>query len=112
MVRPRARAGSMVGKVMDYIYKENGTDWALVAARLEESVAHAPQRIDAGVELGNAYLRLGRREEAITAYRRLLEQDKIPVEKKVAGQLQAQIDRIRTAGDLATVAPMRNPWTE
>lgn len=112
MVRPRARAGSMVGKVMDYIYKENGTDWALVAARLEESVAYAPQRIDAGVELGNAYLRLGRGDEAIAAYRRLLEQDKIPVEKKVAGQLQAQIDRIRTADDPASVAPMRNPWTE
>ena len=112
LVRPRARASSMIGRVMDYIYKEGGDDWSLVAARLEESVVHAPQRIDAAVELGNAYVRLGRRGEAITAYQRLLDQDKIPVEGKVEAMLRAQIERIHTAEDVTAVAPMRNPWME
>lgn len=112
MVRPRARASSMVGQVMDYIYKEEGDDWALVATRLEESVVHAPQRVDAAVELGNAYVRLGQRDQAIAAYQRVLVQDKIPVEKKVAGLLRAQVERVRTADDVGDVAPMRNPWME
>ena len=112
LVRPQSRAGSLKGKVMDYIYKEDGDDWALVAARLEEVVPLGPQAVDAGVELGNAYVRLGRRDEAIRSYQRLLDQDKIPVEAKVAAQLRAQIERIRTASDVAKVAPMRNPWLE
>src|SRR3546814_9240413 len=79
MERPQTRASSLHFKIMDYIYKENGSDWALVADRLEEVVAQLPQKVDAGVELGNAYLRLGRRDEAIGAYQRLLDQDKVPV---------------------------------
>jgi len=112
MTRPQARAGSLYGKVADYIYKENGDDWALVALRLEEVVAQMPQKVDAGVELGNAYLRLGRRAQAIAAYRRLLEQDKVPVEPLVAKQLEAQIARTRATRNPADVAPMRNPWLE
>src|SRR3546814_429593 len=76
MERPQTRASSLHFKIMDYIYKENGSDWALVADRLEEVVAQLPQKVDAGVELGNAYLRLGRRDEAIGAYQRLLDQDR------------------------------------
>src|SRR3546814_12084684 len=65
MERPQTRASSLHSKVMYHIYKENGSDWTLVANRLEEVVAQLPQKVDAGVELGNAYLRLGRRDEAI-----------------------------------------------
>jgi tetratricopeptide (TPR) repeat protein len=112
LVRPQSRAGSLKGRVMDYIYKEDGDDWALVAKRLEEVVPLGPQAVDAGVELGNAYVRLGRREEAIRSYQRLLDQDKVPVEEKIAAQLRAQIERVREANDVAKVAPMRNPWLE
>lgn len=112
LVRPQSRAGSLHGKVMDYIYKEDGRDWALVASRLEEVVAQLPQKVDAGVELGNAYVRLGRRDEAIRAYQRLLDQDKMPVEAKIAAQLRAQIVRVREAVDVSAIAPMRNPWLE
>lgn len=112
MERPQTRASSLHSRVMDYIYKENGDDWALVAARLEEVVAQLPQKVDAGVELGNAYLRLGRRDEAIAAYRRMLEQDKVPVEEKIAAQLRAQVELVRTAPDVAALEPMRNPWLE
>lgn len=110
--RPQTRAGALASRVSDYIYKENGDDWALVATRLEEVVAQMPQKVDAGVELGNAYLRLGRRDEAIAAYRRLLEQDKVPVEPMLAAQLQSHIDLVAAAADPAAIAPMRNPWLE
>ncbi len=112
MRRPQTRAGSLSQKVMDYIYKEDGRDWALVASRLEEVVAQSPGKVDAGVELGNAHVRLGRRTEAITAYRRLLEQKKVPVEPLLASQLQAQIKRVASAVDVAKVPPLRNPWME
>ena len=112
MRRPQTRASSMASRVSDYIYKENGDDWALVAARLEEVVAQMPQKVDAGVELGNAWLRLGERDKAVTAYRRLLEQDKVPLEPMLAEQLQAHIDRVAAATDLSAVEPMRNPWLE
>lgn len=112
LVRPQSRAASLHGKVMDYIYKEDGRDWTLVAERLEEVVAQLPQKVDAGVELGNAYVRLGRRDEAIRSYRRLLDQDKMPVEAKIAAQLRSQIGRVRQAADVSSVAPMRNPWLE
>lgn len=112
MRRPQTRAGSLYGKVKDYIYKENGKDWKLVSDRLEEVVAQLPAKVDAGVELGNAYLRQGRRAEAIVAYRGLLTQTKVPVEPSIAAQLKAQIAAIEAAPKDATVAPMRNPWLE
>lgn len=112
MTRPQTRAGSLYAKVGDYIYKENGQDWKLVSERLEEVVAQLPQKVDAGVELGNAYLRQGRRKEAVIAYRRLLTQDKVPVEPSIAAQLKGQIARIEAAPDGFAIAPMRNPWLE
>lgn len=110
--RPQTRAGSMADKVADYIYKEDGNDWALVAARLEEVVIHLPAKVDAAVELGNAYLRLGERDKAIRVYQRLLDQEKVPVEPKLAEQLKAKIEEIRTARHVAAVQPLRNPWME
>jgi len=102
----------MFGKVSDYIYKEGGNDWAPVAARLEEVVVQLPAKVDAGVELGNAYLRLGKREQAIAAYQRLLDQKKVPVEPLIASQLKAHISAVRSAPDPAKIAPFRNPWLE
>src|SRR3546814_9904698 len=96
---------------MDYIYKQNGRDWALVASRLEEVVAQLPQEVDAGVELGNAYLRLGRRDAAIGAYQRLLDQDKVPVEEKIAAQLRAQIELARENGRAQVWTPFTNANT-
>ncbi|MEG2942000.1 MAG: tetratricopeptide repeat protein [Thermomonas sp.] len=112
MHRPQTRAGALFSKVSDYIYKDGGDDWKLVSDRLEEVVAQLPAKVDAGVELGNAYLRQGRRAEAIAAYRGLLTQTKVPVEPSIAAQLKAQIAAIETAPKDATVEPMRNPWLE
>ncbi len=112
LVRPKARAGSMNGKVMDYIYKENGQDWALVAKRLEEVVSVSPAMIGSAAELGNAYLRLGDRERAIRAYRRPLEQKQMPVDVELARRFREQIARVETARDLKQVPMLRNPWME
>src|SRR3546814_13619514 len=112
MERPQTRASSLHSKVMDHIDKENGSDWTLVANRLEEVVAQLPQKVDAGVELGNAYLRLGRRDEAIGAYQRLLDQDKVPVEEKIAAHLRAQTELARAAPAVAAPEPMPHPWPQ
>ncbi|AKC86550.1 tetratricopeptide repeat protein [Pseudoxanthomonas suwonensis] len=110
---PRARAHGMQSKAIDYIYKERGEDWRLVALRLEEVVALFPQSVASGIELGNAYVRLGDGPDAIRAYRRFLDQDKAPVDAGVRRQVEAQIAGIRAAGDqVAAVGPMRNPTLE
>lgn len=111
-IRPQSRASGINAKVIDYIYKDGGTDWALVATRLEEVAALMPQKIDTGIELGNAYVRLGKRDDAIAAYRRLLENDKAPVDADVADELRVQIERLTVAEDVAAVEPLRNPWLE
>jgi hypothetical protein len=112
LVRPKARAESMYGKVMDYIYKENGKDWALVAKRLEEVASVSPAMLGAAAELGNAYLRLGDREHAMRAYRRPLEQDKMPVDAALAGRFREQIARVEASADPEQVPLLRNPWLE
>lgn len=111
-VRPQTRAGSLYGKVEEYIYKENGDDWPLVAKRLEEVVARLPQSVAPAVELGNAYVRMGNGPAAIKAYRRLLDQEKVPVDPLVRQQLEAQIAQIESNADLSGLKPVRNPWLE
>lgn len=111
-VRPRTRAASLSEKVIDYIYEEAGDDWALVARRLEEVVALLPQKVDAGVELGNAYLRLGDGARAIAAYRRLLDQKRVPLDALIRKQLEAQVALVAATPDPSRVEPMRNPWLE
>ena len=111
-VRPQTRADSLSDRVMDYIYKEDGKDWALVARRLEEVAVLMPQKMDAGVELGNAYLRLGDGKNAIRAYRRLLDQKKIPLDELIRKQVQTQITWVAGATDPSTLEPMRDPWLE
>lgn len=112
LVRPKARASSMNGQVMDYIYKENGKDWALVAKRLEEVAAVTPANLATAAELGNAHLRLGDRAAAIRAYRRPLEQTQMPVDDDLARSFREQIVRVQQAPDPKQVPPMRNPWME
>jgi len=110
--RPKARAGSMNGKVMDYIYKENGQDWALVAKRLEEVASVSPAMLGTAAELGNAYLRMGDGPRAIRAYRRPLEQTRMPVDAELAQRFRAQITRVEAAPDPKQVPLLRNPWME
>lgn len=109
---PRGRAEAMGGRVFDYIYKENGQDWAKVALRLEEALKELPMAIPGYFELGNAYLRLGRREDAIRAYNGMFVQKQMPIDPLVAKQVHAQIDALEAGTPLAQLKPLRSPWLE
>ena len=109
---PRGRAGAMGSRVFDYIYKENGRDWAKVALRLEEALKVLPMAVPGYFELGNAYLRLGRREDAIRAYNGMFVQKQMPIDPLVAKQVHAQIDALKAGTPLAQLKPLRNPWLE
>ncbi|MEP6907542.1 MAG: hypothetical protein ABI858_06120 [Pseudoxanthomonas sp.] len=111
-VLPRTRASGIGGKVFEYIYKENGDDWALVARRLEEVAKFFPQSASIGIELDNAYVRLGNKPAAIRAYRRPLQQDKAPVDARIRAQIEAQVALIEGHSDLSKLKPLRNPEME
>lgn len=109
---PRGRAGAMASRLIDYIYKEKGNDWAKVAARLEEVLHELPMAVPGYFELGNAYVRLGRRDDAIRAYGGMFVQKQMPVDALVAKQVHAQIDRLKSGAPMAEIKPLRSPWTE
>jgi len=111
-ILPRTRAGSMSGKVFDYVYKDNGDDWGLVARRLEEVAEYFPQSASTAIELGNAYVRMGDGAAAIRAFRRPLDQDKAPIDARIRDQIEAQIKRIEAGADLSAMRPLRNPEME
>ena len=112
MTNPMGRAQSVYYKTVEYLYREGGTDHALVARRLEEVVKVVPPHAGAGIELGNAYLRLGKYEDARVAYQRLLDQKQVPLEALVRGQLEAQLALIASGTDVTRLKPVRNPWME
>jgi tetratricopeptide (TPR) repeat protein len=112
MTDPMGRAGSLYHRAMEYLYRENGRDDALLAKRLEEVVKVLPPHAGAGIELGNAYLRLGRPADARVAYRRLLDQQQAPVEALVRAQVEAQLALIDKGVDATRLKPLRNPWME
>ncbi|RZA30390.1 MAG: hypothetical protein EOP92_34985 [Lysobacteraceae bacterium] len=111
-VLPRTRAASMGAKIFDYIYKDNGDDWQRVARRLEEVAALFPQSASTGIELANAYVRLGDGLAAVRALRRPLDQHKAPVDARIRDQIQARITLIEQGADLSTLKPLRNPEME
>ena len=55
---------------------------------------------------------LGDGARALAAYRRLLEQDKVPLDALIREQLETQIAVVAASPDASKVAPMRNPWLE
>lgn len=112
MTNPMGRAASVYYKTMEYLYRKDGTDSALVARRLEEVVKVLPPHVGAGIELGNAYLRLGDAAAARGAYRRLLDQKEMPVQALVRAQVEAQLARIDAGDDPASIKPLRNPEME
>ena len=110
---PDVRAGGMLDRVMRYIYSEGGTDWALVAERLEEVIAVRPYHFTAALELGNAYLRLGRRDDALRAYRTpLAHLDRGIMGPESVAQFREQIARLDGGDPLDQVPLLRNPWLE
>ena len=111
-VQPKSRLGAMYGRIMKYVYTENGSDWKLVAQRAQEIVDVFPQHTPAAIELGNAWLRLGDRDRARSSYAIPLDQTMLPVEAGTRAELVAQIARIDAVPALDAIAPLRNPAME
>lgn len=60
-----------------------------------------------------AHLRLGDVAAAAAAYRRPLQQDKMPVEPLVKSQIETQLALLARPGiSAADIKPLRNPWME
>jgi len=112
IVDPRARARGIGARLYDYLYRDKGEDWDLVARRSEEVLQVDPFAIPVYLELGNARLRLGQREPALAAYRDLLEQTRFPVDAAILARLREHIARIEASEHLDGIDPMRNPWLE
>ena len=71
-----------------------------------------PMAVPGHFELGNAYVRLGKRDDAIVAYRRMFEQKTMPVDPLVAAQVKAQIALLQSGAPMSSIKPMHSPWRE
>ena len=107
---PDARAQSVYNRVMEFIYRDGKQDWPRVAARLAEVNAQLPYHVGAGVELGNALLRMGERDAARQAYQRLLVTADSQLDPLTRAALQRQVAAL--SGGSNEVTPLRNPWLE
>ena len=77
---------------------------------LEESFALDPRAFFVALELGNQYLKLGNRDEAINAYQRAL--DNCPTEDSNGNLISEQIERLMSSTSLEGIQPLRNPAME
>jgi hypothetical protein len=76
---------------------------------LSRSVALDPKAFFVALELGNQYLKIGNREEALRAYR--VAQQNAPPSDDIAELLTRQIERVQSA-PLSQVQLLRNPGLE
>jgi hypothetical protein len=76
---------------------------------LSESLAVDPKAFFVALELGNQYLKLGKREEALKAYR--VAKEHAPPSDETAELLARQIQLVETE-PLERVQPLRNPAAE
>jgi len=76
---------------------------------LSEAVALDPKKFHNAVELGNQYLNLGKREEALRAYR--IAKENAPADDAISELLTRQIERV-AAEPLEQISPLRNPKIE
>lgn len=112
VVHPRTRASGIAARLYDYVYRDNGDDWAMVAERIEEVLQVNPFMVPLHFELGNARVRLGQREPALAAYRAFIDQQLVPMDPNVVAMVQGQVRLIEQTEGLDGVAPLRAPWME
>ena len=105
---PEARVTSLTVRAMNKIYTaEPDAEGAIKL--LSEAVAINPKKFSNAVELGNQYLKLGNREEALRAYR--IAKENAPAADEISELLARQIKRVATE-PLEQISPLRNPEIE
>ena len=109
-VAPMVRAYSIRHHVLEAIFKNPAPDWTLIAAKLEEVVQALPWSSSSAVLLGNAHLRLERREQAIVAYEHALRE--AVAADPMRPLLQAQIAKLRSGRALSEIPPLRSALLE
>jgi tetratricopeptide (TPR) repeat protein len=77
---------------------------------LEESFSLDPNAFFVALELGNQYLKLGNRDEALNAYMNALVN--CPVEDPNRSLLFDQVDRLKSSDSVEGIQPLRNPAME
>lgn len=76
---------------------------------LSRSVALDPAAFFVALELGNQYLKIGNREEALRAYR--IARENAPASDDIGELLARQIERVQKE-PLEQIHPLRNPALE
>jgi hypothetical protein len=105
---PEIRNTSLTQRARRKIYTKN-PDIEGAIKLLVQVVAVNPRQYSNAVELGNQYLKLGRRDEAAAAY--VIAKENAPAGSEIIGRLDSQIERL--ANDpLEQIAPLRNPQIE
>jgi tetratricopeptide (TPR) repeat protein len=105
---PEARNNSLTQRARNKIYTAE-PDIEGAIKLLNEAIAVNPKKYSNAVELGNQYLKLGNREEALRAYR--LAKENAPADDEISRLLTLQIERVE-AGPLDQISPLRNPEIE
>lgn len=77
---------------------------------LKQSAELDPAAFMVTLEMGNQYLALGDRDQALAAYRRSL--DQAPSSDSISDLLREQVTRLESGQPLDQIAPLRNPSVE
>jgi hypothetical protein len=110
VVQPRFRAWSLSQQIREYIYRTPNPDWAKVALRLREVVKEMPWSVGNAIELGNANLKLDRREEAVAAYTLALQN--LKSDDLTHREVSNALARLQSGDPLNQIRPVRNPMME
>ncbi|MFN2392548.1 MAG: phospholipid carrier-dependent glycosyltransferase [Pyrinomonadaceae bacterium] len=105
---PKVKAGSLYWRAIEKIYT-NKPETEEAIKLLSESVSIDPKAFFVALELGNQYLKIGNREEALRAYR--IAKENAPASDDISEMLSRQIERVETK-PLEQIPPVRNPGIE
>jgi len=105
---PEARVTSLTLRARNKIYSAE-PDIEGAIKLLTEAVTINPRKFSNAIELGNQYLRVGNREEALRAYR--IAKENVPPDDRISDLLTRQIERVATE-PLKEISPLRNPEVE
>ncbi len=103
-------AYGMNSEVFEYLSEEEKPDWNLVARRLELTTKFIDFNSGPFLVLGNAYLRTGKKEQAINAYQKSI--DNLHGNDPNKAAIFEQIERVRNSSNLLDVAILRPYFLE